>query len=420
MKVQGIVFCLLGLCSPVSSDDVHGVPARILEIGLDTRRPVVSFLALRITNRAVEIRCEIRNDTADDIWVCSTMPGIYHVDATRGTNARVFPDADDDTLVILRRMDSPRGGVWGEKVAAAYDVLPPQQSRQERLLVVLPITYRPSHHVAFSRMMDTGVKELTRLAFEIGYYTDGDLRLLSARDDDERIRFDASGERVVLVDYVETGIWTRERAIRTTVDGIHIPLRQWLGREKIIGYTPPRELLQDLRGVFLGNSNELPESELWYAQELLRFDPSLYDDIMRQVADTYIALAEGTFDPNELVSRLNGILMSHDRQKLLDELRRRESLASVPNSSELTPVQKLQDLFFNFSLNLEQYRYARELLSIDSDLLTRAAERMVDAYVDVAEGRLNPAELPRRLDAILSRSDREGLLEKLLERQAEE
>jgi hypothetical protein len=93
-------------------------------------------------------------------------------------------------------------------------------------------------------------------------------------------------------------------------------------------------------------------------------------------------------------------------------------LAFAPALVRLAPLEALQDLFYAFALDFEQYRYAQQLFGI-GDLLEGQARQIADVYIQVAEGKLDPAELTQCLDKILSKSDRERLLNELLRKQEE-
>ena len=418
MKRQDAMVWLFGLCVPVLFGNVRAFPMDSMETNLEECNLTVSLMALSITSKRVEFRCEIKNNTEEDIWVCTEACGVYQVDAVRGTNAKVLMDEDGKTLLILKRMESPQAAAWGDKVVGRYDRITPHESRGETLLVVLPGALRPSYDASLSRAIDRNLKEISRLAFEIGYYTAGDLRSLSDPTGDTRIRFDASGQRAFLHDYEGIGIWAYERAIRVGISGLHIPLAQLLRRERHIAYDPPLAIVQKLRRVFFENKETLPVSELRYSEELFQCGPDLFDGVARRLADIYSDLAEGRLDPNDLLSTLDNVLGQAERQTLLDELRKKQVLLTAPESSRSTPIQSLQDLFYSFAIDMEQYEYALQLMAIDKRLLNEPAKRILDVYAQVTQGRIGPGELARHLDEALSRTGREKLLQDLQEKQA--
>jgi hypothetical protein len=88
------------------------------------------------------------------------------------------------------------------------------------------------------------------------------------------------------------------------------------------------------------------------------------------------------------------------------------------DDSRRTPLRDLQTLFYGFALGAREYHYAQRLSSLDESLFDGPARQIANLYVQVAEGKLNPAELIQRLDNILNAGDRERLLQALQEKQA--
>jgi hypothetical protein len=223
-----------------------------------------------------------------------------------------------------------------------------------------------------------------------------------------------------------------ERAATVKMEGLRIPVGQWIVIEEEGPERRPSDEMADrvferywqlsgkLREVFHEDLStfSFPPDEYRYANRLLRFDPDLYDEPTRQVADVFIQLAERKLSPSELTQRLDAILSRPDREKLLDELSRKRTLAGAPKPVQATSLEALRDLFYNFVVDVEQYQYAQQLFAIEKGLLDDSAKRLIDVYVQVAEGKLNPAELTRGLDEILSKADREGLLKSLQKRQS--
>jgi hypothetical protein len=259
--------------------------------------------------------------------------------------------------------------------------------------------------------IDQGTLTVTRLRFEIGYYTTEDLQSMKPADDYQRVSFDKSGEWVDLLDHIEEGIWQRERGTGVTVDGAEFPFRKWIKPEKTgLFRDPPREYIRGLWRVIMEPRGTISREDFEYARHLFSFDPNLLDDVDRRLGEVYTQLSQGTLAPAQLNQRLDAILSKADRAKRLGILYRKAEAAAAPEAPRLTPLQALQDLFYDCSLDLEQYRYAQQLLSIDRAQLDGPARRIADLYTEVAEGKVKPSELSQRLDKILSRADREKLL----------
>jgi hypothetical protein len=375
--------------------------------------------SLRITNRIVELRCEIKNDAGRDIWVYAVGPKAYDPDGVRGTNAELFPDrTDPGTLVILRRMNLPYPlTVLGAEVSVPYARLRAGQRRAEIFVLALPVEALTPLERKLMAACEKGVPKIRRLAFEIGYYTQEDIEKMPAGGGLSHVRFDESGEQILIRGLRGAG-WKTERAAKIVLDRVSIDCKEWLKPERRASSQPPLSIIRDLPRVFVQNSGVLDPNDWRYARDLFTFDPALFDEATRQIADVYIQLAEGKFPPVELTQRLDRILSKADREKLLEDLHRKRALASAPQAPRLTPLQALQDLFYGFLLDSKDYRYARELFAVDRELLDARAMRIANIYIQVAEGKLNPAELAQHLDKILSQTERQKLLEELQEKQA--
>jgi|GEM_PF-5022855 len=271
--------------------------------------------SLRITNTAIELRCEIRNGTSQDIWVYSHDNGA-NSPLPRMTKATVFMDRDLKGPVILRRARMPyREQIYANAWSARYSRLRAGQTCPQVLWVQLPLSPAAWYHNAtgLELPIEQGIETVTRLAFEVGYYTREDLVRRLGED---------LGDQVSVKDTTSILARKDERAVRLTVEGVSIPCRQLLG---------------------------------WGS--------------------------------------------------------------SLPGSPRLTPIQTATDLFYNGSLSLEEYRYAQGLFSVDATLLEGPARQIADLYLEVAEGKVDASGLTGRLDKILSRNDRENLLDQLQDKQ---
>ncbi len=425
MKAHRGVALIWGLCTSVLLGTARAHGDDMAKSKNEKAAMTIKLGSLRITNRLVEMRCEIRNNTGRDIWVCDGIPHQYDHNRVRGTNAEVYIDKEGQTLLILRRIDLPLHGSTTAPVAGTYARLHAGESQPYVFLVVLPIAVESPGLQGFHEAIHRGTEYLSGLAFQIGYYTSEDLRSLQAvAGPFGRIHIE-SGDRVQIY---EDPPWItyRERAATIRMEGVCIPYRQWINikEESPLRSFDERanrvfdrylQLSRKLRDVFGENlfTSPLPPEEFRYADRLFRFDPNLYDDPTRRVADIFILLVERKLPPSELTQHLDAILGRPDREKLIDELFRKEVLAGAPKPTSLTTAEALRDLFDSFSLDVEQYQYAQKLLEIDRSLYDDSAKRIADVYVQVAQGTLRPAELRRSLDGILSQADREKLLRSL-------
>jgi hypothetical protein len=132
--------------------------------------------ALRITNRCLQLRCKISNQMNEDVWVFASESRDYRVEGIQETNADVFVGEDSKSLIILRQMKRPYHGiVFEQEPCVSYNRLHAGESRTEELSVGLPIILLPGDLRGFEQAIDRGVDALTRLVFQIGYYTTEEL-----------------------------------------------------------------------------------------------------------------------------------------------------------------------------------------------------------------------------------------------------
>ena len=379
--------------------------------------------SLKITNKVVELRCEISNGSGQDIWLCLVEPSENSPNGTRATDAGVFLDRAHRTFIIFRQMNSPYNQVYGPQCVATYVCLRAAQTRSETFFVGLPVVLPDSFRERLMGPTESDGNDVARLTFVLAYYTTADLNSRKAGPRAfQKMDFDESGGKVVIHDVIAPGRWDDERAVNLTIDGISIPYRHWLffdkgittsshSRRMLMGGTLMEHMLQ----VFF--QNNLDPQEYRYADRLLDIDENLFDDSARQIADIYVQLAEGKLRPAELTARLDSVLDKSEREKLLNDLQEKEVTASIPKV-HLTPTQELQDIFYESSLQLYDYQYAKELLAVEKDLLEGASRQIADIYIDVARGKIDPKVLAQRLDAILPKSARDDLLHQLQRKQA--
>jgi len=314
----------------------------------------ISLGTIRVTSQSIELRCEVRNDSQQDIWVYAS--GLNGSSIPDRPNARLFMDTDGETLVVLRRMNVPEyGGIDGLPQSATYDLLPPRQSRPEMLSLRLPVSVDASYFPpGFYEALDSDIVIATRLAFEIGCYTSGYLKGPKAQlDPHASIRFIESANQVTVSDLPQAGLWRNERVARITVEGLRIPFRNWIDFEMKCA-PPTGQIVKALGRGFI--------------------DRLLYP--VGRAAD-------------------------YDMCK-----------------SGQPPAQALEDLFYDFSIGVTDYRYARRLFRIDESLLDDDGRTIADIYLQLAQGKLKPEELPRSLEKMSFRGFRERVLDDLEARQA--
>jgi RHS repeat-associated protein len=324
------VIWVCGLCASSLLNSAQSWGGQASEKSTGEVNVALTVGALRMMNRSVELRCEVRNNGRQDIWVYDDIR--YDSNDVPHANAAVFLDKEGQTLVILRRINRPLHGISTAAVGGIYTRLRAGESRPYVLLVTLPVRVELHDLQGFEDAILKETEYLTCLAFQIGYYTSDDLRSLKPKVNSSFASIDfESPDRVRVEEDPRSSITFSERAATVEMKGVYIPYKQWI----------------------------------------IRVDE--------------------------------------------DPLRRARQLSEKP--APPTPLEILRDLFYSFSLNVEQYRYARQLLAIDTDLLDDRATRLVNVYIRVAQGKLSPAELAQHLDEVMGRSDREKLLQELQEKQ---
>jgi len=369
----------------------------------------INLGALRITNRCLQLRCKVTNQMSEDVWVFSDRPPETHIGGMQETNADVCVAEDGSSLIVLRRMYRPYDKqIFGLEPDVQYDLLRSGETCAEELSVGLPIMLYPPDRRGFEQAIDQGVDALTRLVFQIGYYTTEDLTSRRVQNSSARIQFDQSAGRAAIRGWIPAD----ERVATMAVNGIYMPHKKWLETEKSPSNPADNRLLGSLGWLSVIFSTEnLDMDEYRYAERLSRLG-KFFDEKARQIAAVYVELAERKLAPAMLTERLENILGKEDRERLLKELEERRD-TTLARRYAMTPIHALEDLFYSFSLNLEEYRYAQRLFGVDEHLLTGPARQIADVYIDLAQGRIDPAELTRQLDKILSKDDREQLLQEL-------
>ncbi len=138
----------------------------------------LSLVRVAMTEEALEVRHEIRNDCGHDIWVCDdiSVNGQWHLETY------LLPE--EQTLVVRRRLGVPANIFWpGGEPNGRYVRLPHGQVREESLSFALPVRSRR----VYARHAQEAGKALAyanRLLVDIGYY-DEDLPCLIRRILDE-------------------------------------------------------------------------------------------------------------------------------------------------------------------------------------------------------------------------------------------
>jgi hypothetical protein len=67
-------------------------------------RVTLKLGTMKITNTMIELRCEVANNSQQDVWVYEEGVDLNSSNSARGANARLLVGSDRQTLLILRRM----------------------------------------------------------------------------------------------------------------------------------------------------------------------------------------------------------------------------------------------------------------------------------------------------------------------------
>jgi len=329
---------LLGVCAFFFLGGGQAESRRMLKRNVEPAGVSIALGSLEITSTAVELRCEIRNECGQDIWIYNESParrppeqvmgglhGMNKTSAKTQGNAEVLVDTDGKTLLVFRRMNPPSYEIVHTVVpwAATYDRLRSGQSRAHVLSVSLPVRDYPiSLRRGFIEATDRGIVEATKLAFEIGYYTTSCLNSPKGGFSGHRqIRFSSAGDQVTIVELSHGPFWEHERAARITVDGLRIPFKQWHVAYRAC--EPERTASQMLADLFYDSSMSLTEYR--YAQRLFSVDACLFDDVGRRIADVYVQVTESRLQPAELTKALGAILPEAEREKMLHALEKKQA-----------------------------------------------------------------------------------------------
>jgi len=165
MRVQTSFTLMIALCTMIPLC-VRADSGRDLD-GKDMAPEVrIVIHGFEVSDSALELRYQIRNDSAHDVWVCEDLKvgspwdfDAYFVEETR-------------TLMIRRRQDVPSDAEWYIPPEARYVRLVPGQLRTERLSLALPAHFR--RVLWDGPAVKEGRARATRLVLEIGFYC-GDL-----------------------------------------------------------------------------------------------------------------------------------------------------------------------------------------------------------------------------------------------------
>jgi formylglycine-generating enzyme required for sulfatase activity len=319
MMMSSSVNVLVIILNVLSMDGTQASQSSEFRQRIKTDNVTVNLGTLRVTNRNVELRCEITNGTSEDVWICAYKGYQMGPLDDDKTDAEVFMGEDDRTLLIARRIDNPGRAFsfsMADRLPVPYVRLHAGQSRAECITVSLPLLYRRLALNGFAEAMGHGVETVTRMSFVIGYFSGDAIKAWEANPIAGRtVRFEASGEKAWISGRPGS---LGEKAVTLTVDGFSLPYSRLLNLD--MAETPPNTrltLVEKLRDLFYGASIDLETYR--YAVRLFECEEALGGE-SQEVANTFARLADGKMDS----VRFNELLGKVDRERLLNDLETRQ------------------------------------------------------------------------------------------------
>jgi len=218
----------------------------------------ISIAKLNVSDKSLELSWEIKNDSEQDAWILTGLD-------RSGATISAFVGEDGQTLLMRRRLDLPwKGDTPFPASNGRYVRLRVGQILPEAVSLAIPVW--PVHdQVLVGSTYITDSIQLTRLAIEIGYYTEDFLgavhRALEQDEKNPRIvpsvdpsltrsitewfgglrGFNNLNELLnwrddeVLIPYTSQA-FSGERFLRTTVDNLHIPCEKERGGTKPLDF----------------------------------------------------------------------------------------------------------------------------------------------------------------------------------------
>lgn len=190
----------------------------------------VNDQTLDVNDQTLELRWKIRNDSDQDVWICSGVGWVAYGDPT-GLDYEAYFD-EDQTFVIRRRLDVPTLVVYYIWPEGLYVRLRTGEELTESLLLTLPV--RPCR-MFITPPDPTKLGSLyvaRRLVLEVGYHTKDLAQMIF---DFEGSTEDPNGYEEAIVPYLSS-LNEGENVLRITVDGVHIPYEElWAGYTRAKG-----------------------------------------------------------------------------------------------------------------------------------------------------------------------------------------
>jgi hypothetical protein len=191
--------------------------------------PTISVTKLDITEEALNLTYDIRNDSEDDAWI---LVGGYQLsDNTFGMGIGLKISKDRHTLIISSRFNRPHSGGGIAPVYGRFVRLCPGDSQTESIFLRLPAC--PASLSGNVGQQEQGIKHATRLAIEVGYFQDN---LFGKKPNDTLVsrnvfsrrneRLNSRDDEILIVDDRLEVKRKEEQVIRTVIENIRIPYEE--------------------------------------------------------------------------------------------------------------------------------------------------------------------------------------------------
>ena len=253
-----LICILLSISTQTKSDDKAGAPT-------------ITITKIDIIDMSLELSYEIKNESDQDMWI---LAGIGSTDVSD----EAFMNKDNRTLLIRKRLDVPFGGGNGIPYFR-YVLLRVGKTLTESVKCSLPFHTQYGFGDGFRREAQ-GLEYATRMAIEIGYYTD-DLpeRIRSVLEKADKIDTAKSDDDVKIKYYFRNSLYYNKisEILRQRDEELLIPYTyQWFKGEQFV-----RKVAEDVRIPYEEKEDQL----IWpYTPDIptctravIKFSPSMLE-----------------------------------------------------------------------------------------------------------------------------------------------
>jgi len=233
--------------------------------------PTIIVTKIDIINESLELSYEIKNESDQDVWI---LDGFGRSDVS----TEAFMSKDNRTLLMRRRLDVPFGG--GDDIPYfRFVLLRAGKTLTESVKRSLP--FHPQYGFGDGlRRQERGLEYATRLAIEIGYYTDDLLeRIQSVLEKADKIDTAKSDDDVKIKYYFRNSLYYNKisEILRLREEELLIPYTyQWFKGEQFV-----RKIAEDVRIPYEEKEDQL----IWpYSPDIptctrvvIKFSPSMLE-----------------------------------------------------------------------------------------------------------------------------------------------